>query len=348
MRRWVAGLVAAAAVAAAGQALAQPREPTKAERAQNLFDVGMKLMDARDFAHACPLLEQSEQLDPGMGTRFRIAECYEGTGRLASAWALFTAVAEEAKWAQTPDREKVARQRAAALEPRLSKLAINVPARLGTLVGLDVRLDGKPVPREHWGAPRPADPGEHRIEIKATGRKPWEGAAKVDRPGTSVAVDAPEDLEAAPAEIAPAPGPSPEPAPAEPEGPRFWTTQRIAAAGAAGVGAIGLVLGTGFGISAASKWSDAESRCEGGDHDRCSASAVSLGDEASSAATVSTIGFLLGVAGVGAGAYLWFTAPSEPAEPSPAQPARGAPAPAWQLAPAVGPGVAGGVLRGRF
>lgn len=63
MRRWVAGLVAAAAVAAAGQALAQPREPTKAERAQNLFDVGMKLMDARDFAHACPLLEQ-------MPTRF--------------------------------------------------------------------------------------------------------------------------------------------------------------------------------------------------------------------------------------------------------------------------------------
>jgi hypothetical protein len=344
----LAHLVASAVMAAAAQAPAQPKaDPSKSERAQALFDSALKLMDARDFAHACPLLEQSEQLDPGMGTRFRLAECYEGVGRLASAWTLFNDVADAAKWAQSPERERVARQRAVALEPRLSKATVEVPAGLGVLIGLEIRWDNKVLSRDRWGVPRPVDPGEHKVEAVAKGKKPWEQAVKIDRPGATAEVKLPEDLEDAPSEAEPPPvakpkEPLPEPEP-EPSGPTFWSTQRIAAVAAAGAGGIGLLVGIGFGASAASDWDEAQKRCTGGEHDRCTPAGVALAEDASSSAAISTVGFLIGVAGLGAGAYLWFTAPP-PEAGAPAQ----APKAGWQLAPALAPGVAGGVLRARF
>src|SRR5689334_22228130 len=61
----------------------------KAAAAQVLFDEGMRLMSRGDAREACPKLAEAQRLDPGMATQFRLAECYEKTGRRASAWALF-------------------------------------------------------------------------------------------------------------------------------------------------------------------------------------------------------------------------------------------------------------------
>jgi hypothetical protein len=91
-------------------------------------------------------------------------------------------------------------------------------------------------------------------------------------------------------------------------------------------------------LTAASQWDDATSKCTDGAYNRCTSAAITLGEDASTSATISTIGFIAGVAGLGAGAFLWFTAP----------PFEEAPKTGWQLAPAVGPSGAGGVLRARF
>src|SRR5687767_11951452 len=90
--------------------------------AQALFSEALKLMKTRGFAEACPKLEKSQELDPGMGTQYRLAECYEGLGRTASAWALFIEVADDAKRAGIAAREAQSRKRAEALEPKLPGL----------------------------------------------------------------------------------------------------------------------------------------------------------------------------------------------------------------------------------
>src|SRR5882672_4544932 len=66
-------------------------DATAAEKvaAEALFDDGRKLLADGRFAPACEKFEQSEHIDPAVGTLLYLAECYEKSGRTASAWATF-------------------------------------------------------------------------------------------------------------------------------------------------------------------------------------------------------------------------------------------------------------------
>src|SRR5579871_5749195 len=110
-----------ASLLVAGLASAQPSAGNQAA-AQTLYDEGRKLMKEQKYAEACPKLEESERIDPSPGTEFHLADCYAHTGRTASAWARFTSLADSLKVSGQREREAVARARATALEPRLTKL----------------------------------------------------------------------------------------------------------------------------------------------------------------------------------------------------------------------------------
>lgn len=73
---FVAGFLATLAVAPV--AAAQGKSP-----ADVLFDEGTALMNAGKYAEACPKLEQSLKLDPGIGGMLWLADCYERAGRTA-------------------------------------------------------------------------------------------------------------------------------------------------------------------------------------------------------------------------------------------------------------------------
>src|SRR5262245_44783101 len=94
--------------------------------AQALFDEGKALMAAGKAAEACPKLEESQKLDPSSGTLVNLALCYEQTGRFASAWTAYRDAAGSAKASGNVDRERGARERAAAVQPKVSKLVIHV------------------------------------------------------------------------------------------------------------------------------------------------------------------------------------------------------------------------------
>ena len=105
------------------------------------------------------------------------------------------------------DREHGARERAAALAPRLSNLVINGPAAAST-PGLEITRDGEQVGLAQLGLPLPADAGKHTVAARAPGRRPWQTVVSVAASGSTASVTVP-DLASAPAAPASAPAPSP-------------------------------------------------------------------------------------------------------------------------------------------
>ena len=110
-----------------------------------------------------------------------------------------------------------------------------------------------------------------------------------------------------------------------------------------GVGIVGLVVGTVFGLTAKSKNDDAGKSCAGS---ACrSQDAVALTDDARSAATMSTVSFILGGALIGGGAALYFLAPPSGGKRSAVPSERET---AIRITPQVGPHMAGLTIGGGF
>ncbi len=297
------------AVAAALGARAAGADDAGAQ-AQVLFDEGKKLMDAEDFAAACPKLAESQRLDPGNGTLARLATCHEKQGRSATAWSEFTELVTSAQRAGQADRERFARQRIAVLEPHLSRLTIIVPADVATTAGLVVQRDAIAVGAAAWGIGVPVDPGDHVIEASAPGKQPWSTHLTIGAAGDTkqVTVEPLATLETAPVAgeaTAPAAAPGLEPRPSS--GPRS-STQRTwgLVVGAAGVA--GLAVGSYFGVQALSRSSDARDQCPSA---ACpTPAAVQQNNDAKTAARIADVSFGIGIGGLVAGSLLYFLAPS--------------------------------------
>jgi len=320
-------VLAAALLSAAPPA----RAATETEKeAQALFLAAMKLLASKQYGEACDKLARSQELDPGMGTQFRLAECYEKLGRPAGAFIQYSAVAEAAKAAGKLEREAVARRRAAALEPKVARLTITVPPSVAALPGLEVTRDGASLLEKEWGTPQPVEPGDHLVMVRARGKKPWESKVWAESSAKhTVSVGALED------DRPPAPPPPPRsPAP-------------TIALGI--VGGVGLVLGGTFVGLRAGKAATAQTlhnqiaaeqgNCVNGGlaqyaaDCRLLASASSAGD---GLGTASLVSFLAGGAALaGMTAYLLWPR-SSPASTG------------VVVAPAIGAGEAALVLRGSF
>ncbi len=281
--------------AALGSFDARAQESGNAAAAQGLFDDARALMDAGKAAEACPKFEESQKLDPASGTLVNLAKCYEDTGHIASAWSTYLEAAASASAAGNADRERGARERAAALAPRVSKLIIDVPVE-ARIDGLTITRDGVAVGAPQWGDAVPADAGDHAVRAAAPGHQDWKTLAVVSGEGATVHISVPKLV----ANAAPARGA---------EKTSGLGAQRVAAIAAGGIGVVGIAVGTVFGVKAISDKSDADKSCNG---TACTTKqGVSAGNDAHSAGNVATVGIIVGAVGVAAGAALWFTAPKE-------------------------------------
>jgi len=303
--------LAIACVLGSVDAIGAPSPPEKAA-ARSLFDQGRALVKAGKYDQACPKFEESYKLDPGIGASFNLADCYERVGKTASAWSGFLEAASFARIAGQAQREKVARDRAKDLEPRLSRIVIEV-AKGSALDGLEVRRDGTSIGEGVWGQGVPVDPGEHVVEAAAPGRKPWRTSVVLAGDGTSVTVTVPllaPDREATAAPI----GPAQAPLPPRSEATTRGKGQRTAGLVTAGVGLLSLGVAGVFALQTRSKVSDAEAWCDGAN---CwDPRGVDLHDQAKGTADLATVFGIVGAAAVAGGAVLYLTAPRAGAEPS--------------------------------
>lgn len=151
-----------------GTASAQPPPSDDADRAaaEQLFIEARQLMQSGKYAPACRKLKASFDLDPATGTQLNLADCYVKIGRLASAWGHYRDAAVRADQENRQDRVRYARTQAAALEPRLPRLRIDMNSA-AEVPGLVIKRDGQVVPLELLGSSVYVDPGEHEITALA-------------------------------------------------------------------------------------------------------------------------------------------------------------------------------------
>src|SRR5215470_18019771 len=83
-------------VAVAGIAAGDPHDV-----AEQQFVRGRALMKQHKYAEACAAFEQSQRLDPQLGTLFNLADCEVEIGKVASAWKIYR---ELEKSDPNPDR----------------------------------------------------------------------------------------------------------------------------------------------------------------------------------------------------------------------------------------------------
>jgi serine/threonine-protein kinase len=165
-------------------------DATAQDRADALFEHARALVKQGRFAEACAGFQESQRIDPGIGTMLYLADCLEKSGRTASAWVEFLDAARAARAAGQADRERKARERAAALQPKLHWLSIAVPPA-ADVPGIEVTLDGVAVDKPLWGTALPVDPGEHTVAASAPESRSWSTKAIVqpaDATAASVAV----------------------------------------------------------------------------------------------------------------------------------------------------------------
>ena len=306
-------LVGGASLLVASSAGAQ--DASKVAAAQQLFDEGIRLMDERKYAAACPKFALSQRLDAGGGTALRLADCYEKNGQTASAWATYLDVVPLTRVAH-PDWAEQAKARAAALEPSLSRLTILVPPA-SDVPGLTVERDGAKVEREEWGSAMPVDPGAHPVVATAPAKQQWSTTVAVAPNGARAEVTIPsliveQETPGAAGTVAPAvtgtQAPMTDAVRLDKGTTSDGSTQRTIGLVVGGVGAVGVALGGIFGLAAKATYDDAKTHCTS--DNRCSPDGVSGVDKAHGQATLSTIVMGVGAAALVGGIVLYFTAPS--------------------------------------
>jgi hypothetical protein len=324
MRRLQWGITVAVHVALAGLAAtarAQTRgdEEIRQDAAEMLREEGKRLLDAGHIVEACRKLADSQRFSPAAGTLLDLADCLEKKGQTASAWTEFQAAAAMARAQGQTDREQIARERAAALEPTLATLIIRVSADYRR-VPLLVKRDGAPLARPIWGKPIPVDPGVHMVEALAPGKKPWSTRVKVAARATGVTVTVPELID----DGAPRPPahsmdepPSGQAPPSVPQYTDAGRSQRIVGVVVGGIGLTGIGAGVGLGIQAISRNDESNEQGYCDANNFCNPTGIKLREEARSAGSASSALIFGGVAVLGAGVVLYLTAPSERTPPAP-------------------------------
>jgi hypothetical protein len=269
--------------------------------AQALYDEARKLVDAGNLDAACPKFKASYELDPGGGTLLNLADCYEKQGKLALAWSTFKEALVAAQRDGRTERIDFANQHIGKLEGRLAHLSVNLAAS-ARAPGTIIYVDGAALAEQAWGIAMPVDPGKHVVRAEAPGKQPFETSVETAAGADGEHVEIPALKDAAGGTTAVGGEVSEGSAsPSKPGSLRTvgWVLE--------GVGVVGIGVGSFFGLRAMSRWSDRKDNCVGG----CNEAAKTAGDEASTAATISTIGFGVGLVSIGVGTYLLLSSSGE-------------------------------------
>lgn len=153
--------------------------------AQRLFDEARELMERSEFVEACPKLATSYRLEPATGTLLNLALCHEQQGHTASVYIAYVNARARAMQEGNAQRQELAEQRIATVEPTLCRVAVTQPE---PVLGLWSTIDGVAVNTTDAGTAVPLDPGRHVLEYGAPNRVPLSLTIELTTPGEKLLV----------------------------------------------------------------------------------------------------------------------------------------------------------------
>ena len=289
----VVTIATGAASMAASDAHAQAPGVSNEMQAEYLFRSGEKKFDSGRHAEACADFTESLRLGPKLGTLLNLALCHETIGKPATAWSEYHHGAAWAAQNGQKDRHDFAMQHALALETKLPRVLLQLPA--DRLIS-SVDVDGEPLPDSRWYLPVFLDPGEHSVTLSAPGKQRGTVKFRVISSPTEQLVSVPALAD----EVVAPPPPKPVPVPPSDSD----ATRRLAGFVALGAGGVGIALGITFGILAVGKRDDIGARCVA---NRCTEEGAQSYRDAQSDAQIATVATVIGIGAAAVGGWLVFT-----------------------------------------
>lgn len=286
-------------------------DPAVIATARELAISGVKLAQDGQCAEALPKLERAEKLHHSQIVLTRLGDCYIKLGQLIAGIESLRAVLREPLTESASETLKQAYAEAGMLveanKPKLAKLTIKVTG-VESATEVDLAIDGKPMPSALLGAAHVSDPGEHNVSVSAPGYVA--ASRKVTlAPGAEESVTLALDPDPdARAELLRAQLPE-EPGSALPSvalnsqasqasAPNHWPAYLTW-----GASAVALGVGVGFGLAALDNRNTLDERCP---NKLCPPEAQDLLNTSRTNATISTIAYGAGVAGLAVGVLLFW------------------------------------------
>jgi hypothetical protein len=189
------------AAVSSSTAFAQPA----GAQAEVLFRQGRELMAANKITEACNAFAESQKLQPDIATLLNLAGCREKQGALATAWGLFLDAERQTRGTDAASQQlhAAALDHSKKLEPRISKLTINVPQQ-SQIDGLEVKRGDERIDAALWNRALPIDGGTYTVSAHAPGTATWSATITVGREADTKTIDIP-DLRSLPRDVVPAP-----------------------------------------------------------------------------------------------------------------------------------------------
>jgi hypothetical protein len=320
-------------------ALCLPAVAFADQESERLFNEGKTAFEAGNFAKACKLFAESFRLHEGTGTLLNLAACHEKEGKPWLAYNEYRLAETRAASAGQQERVNTARKGWNDLEPQVARVQLT-----GAVQGISqVLVDSEPAigvtPTEPFAV---KVPGKRILTVSGPGRKPL--TLEVDGEiGKTVSVAVPGTMPAESGGTSAAPSGGPE----KSEG-----NSKALAFVALGVGAVGLGVGSIFGVMRIGDKDDITSTAKNAgcdpatlkcpsqaQLDKVQATIDANKDKADTHAVVSTVGFIVGGIGVAAGIALLLMPSSGSASATMGK---------ARILPSVGAGGGGLTLQGAF
>jgi hypothetical protein len=281
--RFVLLMALAASSVTRPSSAADPSGDAHPGEASKYFQQGVKLSEDGDWRAAVIEFERAYAIAPNYRVLFNIGQCRYQLHDYPGALTAFQKYLAQGGDLVPPDRRAQVTADVDLLKGRVATVRVTSPTAGAELTLDDVSLGTTPL-----SAPVVVSAGRHRLVASKAGLADVERTFDIAGEET---LDLAIDLDAA--------APTPD---------RATKGRSLAPAVAAfGVAAAGVAVGSIFGVMALGKKSDLDRTCDG---KSCPASSQSFYDDARTDGVLSTIGFVVAIAGAGAGVvYLAITAP---------------------------------------
>jgi hypothetical protein len=157
-----------AVIPRAASAAPKHQDAKSVETARQLFYRALALQDRGKWAEALELLEKVAEIRESAQVRFNIAFDEEHLGRLSAAARGYERAIQLAAESGAQNVTRAATDRLASLSPRIARLVIR-----GGGEGISISVDGLEVEATDFGHPVPFEIGDHTVQARGQGRKPY-------------------------------------------------------------------------------------------------------------------------------------------------------------------------------